>query len=273
MNALKRHIERPNPRRPAPAQSAFSLIELLVVIAIIAILAALLLPALSRGKDQAHRAACLNNHRQLSLAWIMYADDHEGVLPPNNWVWDVLRNEIITNGASWCPGNTRQDGDITNVVRGVLFPYLKNPNVYRCPGDKSTIEDKAGNPLSKLRTRSYNMSLDINNVIAYPTVTRFSDIRKPSPAEFLVFMEVHQDGILDSLFGIPKVNSFYDRNWFDIPANRHGQGAVLSFADGHAERWEWRWPKVFKQLLQPIENDLDLIDLRRVQAATFHPNQ
>ena len=65
--------------------------------------------------------------------------------------------------------------------------------------------------------------------------------------------------------------SFWDGIWFDLPANRHNRGAVLSFADGHAERWQWKAPKVFTQLLQPVANEQDREDLRRVQSVTYQP--
>jgi len=70
---------------PSRPRDAFTLVELLVVIAIIAILAALLLPSLSRAKARAQTIQCLNNLRQLQLAWYLYAGDQNDRLPGNQY--------------------------------------------------------------------------------------------------------------------------------------------------------------------------------------------
>src|SRR5205809_5128266 len=86
---------------------AFTLIELLVVIAIIAILAALLLPGLSKAKAQALSVACLNNLKQLQVCCHLYALDHNDLLPPNNFVYDVNTGQPsvgFSTNVTWCPG-------------------------------------------------------------------------------------------------------------------------------------------------------------------------
>src|ERR1035438_7905306 len=83
------------------ALSAFTLLELLVVIAIIGILAALLLPVLGRTKASAQATQCMNNHRQIVLAWSMYCDEHNGRLCS------------LTN---WVVGDMSQPGEATNAL-------------------------------------------------------------------------------------------------------------------------------------------------------------
>ena len=84
--------------------------------------------------------------------------------------------------------------------------------------------------------------------------------------DLFVFLDVHEAGILDSLFGIPWTGSYFPDMWWDLPANRHSQGCNFSFADGHTEHWKWRVPKIFHMLGQPVTDPAELLDFRRVQS-------
>jgi prepilin-type N-terminal cleavage/methylation domain-containing protein/prepilin-type processing-associated H-X9-DG protein len=246
----------------------FTLIELLVVIAIIAILAGLLLPALSQAKSRAQATACLNNLRQLQLCWNLYLGDSNDRLPPNDFVY-TPEGDPISNGVSWCPGITIFDTNTANIERGLLWPYNRSAAIYHCPADRSKVRSRAdGEELPLLRTRSYNM----NGTVAcrttwwIPTFQLYGEMNDPSPSKVFILIEVHEDGIFDAHFGIGSTNMpFHLNHWGDLPADRHRQGVNLSFADGHVEYWKWRWPKRFSFWGQPVANDLELQDLRRVQ--------
>jgi len=268
--------------RQTPAgRSAFTLIELLVVIAIIAILASLLLPALTLGKSSAQTTACLNNLKQLQVCWHLYADDNDDVLPPNNYIYSADPTNApasLLESGSWCPGNTRTDVTTANIEHGLLFPYNQSTAIYHCPADRSSVEDINGVPTGLPRTRSYNMSTSIHCDDA-PSYYKYSDILDPPASQLFVFIDVHEDDILDSTFGIepasasgiiiPPDTSLGDV-WIDLPADRHHRGANLSFADGHVEHWIWQSPKHFKHWVQPAAPGGDLRDLRRLQECV-HP--
>jgi prepilin-type processing-associated H-X9-DG protein len=117
------------------------------------------------------------------------------------------------------------------------------------------------------------MSLCINGAPEFdpyswssPSFKKFTEIKNPEPSKLFVFLDVHEDEIYDCTFGMPTMQFWGDaRVWWDIPANRHGQGGNLSFADGHAERWKWKVPKVYSgSLPQPVPTE-ELPDYRRMQ--------
>jgi prepilin-type processing-associated H-X9-DG protein len=229
------------------------------------------LPGLARARRQAEGAACLNHLRQLNLALQMYAGDHADVLPANNWVYYVDDMSPLSRADSWAPGLAPVDRTASNLAAGLLFPYLRQPAVYRCPADRARVTSTNGEPAVP-RTRSYNLSQSVNCDLvmnrdgAPMTYRKLTQITDPPPAELLTFLDVHEDTILDSMFGMPLPGEQWDGRWFDVPANRHSQGGNLSFADGRAERRRWRHPKAAELFFQPVANDADRADFLSVQA-------
>ena len=254
----------------------FTLIELLVVIAIIALLAALLQPALSLVREKSREVACLNNLKQLQTCAKLYSLDNDDFLLPNRSVYLLDTKEQApgySENLTWCPGLAPFDATTENIEHGLLFRYNKSTEIYRCPSDKSRVRTARGKILNIRRTRSYNLSQSINGVPypeteAYlPSFARESDIDKPSPAELLFFVDVHEQSIYDSHFGIqPKSWGFAgEPMWWDLPTGRHSQGGCFSFADGHVERWRWVKPKIFIEFGQLVGQDGEIADFERVQ--------
>jgi len=260
-------IDTSTGRRPASRVAGFTLIELLVVIAIIAILAALLLPSLSRAKQSGLSASCLNNLRQLQLAYFSYAQDHNDQLVPNSYVYAITDTDHpYEDEASWCPGNVRVDTTTSNLAAGLLFPYLRTPAVYRCPGDRSTLLTTNDPPRVIPRTRSYNLNLWLNCSVLPEGSLTLADAARRSLVQVFGFIDTHENCITDPTFGIYEATDpLFSDKWIDTPADRHGQGANLSFLDGHVEHWRWRTSKQCDGWGLDVRNDLDLADLRRLQ--------
>jgi prepilin-type N-terminal cleavage/methylation domain-containing protein len=232
----------------------FTLIELLVVIAIIAILAAMLLPALSRAKQKAQQVACMNNFKQLTLGWTMYAGDNQDKLVSNDrssanaHVYDATPP---TTSDYWCPGTMQLPASAVNtsyIKVGTLYPLVNSVEVYRCPSDRT--QAMFGGNL-KNRVRSYSLSLFMNGnkaeAAAYGDVfmdnQKITDIKTPNSTDALVFCE-EGPSMDDGQFGfdpnVPGDSNYHDWTWVNVPAFYHGSCTAFSFADGHAELHRWR---------------------------------
>ena len=271
----------PMPRR------AFTLIELLVVITIIAILAALLMPVLSRAKQRAQGASCLNNGKQLMLALHLYSNEYNDLYPPNPDDGNTVP------GHNWCSGQAGIGGPaefnpdlLLDPSRSLLIKYLgKDAKLFKCPADLREGTYQGANPSLAGQivpaARTFSMNQAVGNICPgfdqgtghsgipdlsvngpwldgpqhqrrnspWRTFGKMSDIGPPSASDLWVFVDEDAIGLNDAAFAFDMVNEV----WRDAPGSYHNMGCGFAFADGHSEThgWDYRSRKKLGGITDP----------------------
>ena len=295
-------------RRGGRSLTAFTLIELLVVIAIIALLMALLFPVLRSAREMGQRAVCLSNLRQLTLAWLAYATEYDGVLVKGETYIGhgngIGRLEGWVSGVFLFPQQSRSEL-IGHPDKGALWPWIKDIDVYRCPRGRpghsltyATVSSANGSPVegtyardsSYLDARFRLPTLQLIGKRVGSTVlllTSLTDIVSPGAGQRAVFIDQGQATGFSNDFRVQYLYPKWSKS--SPPPIHHRDGMTLSMADGHAEYWKWKGPETvnmprrlmrgrdpssnvyFEQLEEGYEPQTDdgLYDLQRLQRATW----
>jgi prepilin-type N-terminal cleavage/methylation domain-containing protein len=247
------------------SEVGFTLVELLVVIAIIALLMAVLLPALNRAREQAKRIVCMNNIKQLTVAWGVYADTYNDKMvntaTPSQGAPQCDQCPDCPTGAPYiakakvpdaatCPGAFPNNcGHINElpwiggayngstplpeeaakcaIRTGALYKYAPDLKIYRCPTANKG-ELFTYNAMDSMNGQAAGWSGAGRGKVALKVR---NEIKKT--AYQIIFMD--EGKVTPDSFAV----YYNSQQWWDLPEIRHGDGQIFSFADNHAEYWKW----------------------------------
>lgn len=240
----------------------------------------MLLPAVLRAKGRGHEISCANNLRQLTIAWVAYADDNSDRLAYNLGASEI--KQMLSRGEhyNWANSVLNWELDPSNTNKALnadasLGLYLSGDSrSFRCPSDRvlSGLQRSAG---WWERSRTYSMNAMAGDAGEF---TRSgSNVNNPSYRQFLklaemretagifVFIEEHPDSINDGYF----LNKAYYWEWLELPASYHNRGANLAYADGHVEYRRWQCESTFKPARPDVLPESP-IELRQEDRADFN---
>ncbi|RYX86775.1 DUF1559 domain-containing protein [bacterium] len=207
-------------------RKAFTLIELLVVIAIIAILAAILFPVFARARENARKASCMSNMKQLGLGFLQYTQDYDERYPGagqyqrwanrGHWIAAPLSNFVNADNATGDPNSlafvatnpgTVRPGMRAGVEAGAIYPYTKSAQIYICPSNKD----------GQSKGLTYSMNCNMGGIAQ-------AAMEADSLTVLLLDEEKANDGFLYTGTGST-----------DELSQIHNGGGNLLFADGHVK--------------------------------------
>ena len=284
-------LESPSTRRhlPRDGRLAFTLTELLVVLATLGILAVLLLPALASSTQpgSAKSFQCVNNMRQLGLAWLLYSNDNHDRLVSNS-------DDSVVPGANkqfnWiCPFGVTLDWSASQKNTNTLYLTVNSPvlgvalignyvansvNIFVCPADKYLSAPQrvfaAAGWSSRMRSCSMNGAMgdgskwfapgNGGNWPAFYNAKKLTDLHNPGPANCWVIMDEHPDSDDDATFYINPADAASgtsDYKFTELPGSMHNKGSGMVYADGHSEVHVWNGsvdtpPVVYQTYVQNV---------------------
>jgi len=245
-------------------KNGFTLIELLVVIAIIAVLMAILMPALSRVREQGKRIVCEHNLKQLTFTWVMYSDDNDDKIVNGAGGFHYTQTGMTNNGSAsgiieraWVGRGWGQNWDNQNVANtqmteeqqkqaireGALWPVCSDYDIYKCPTGRlnefvtyAVVDAMNGLHRSGTTSKGGHHPFAVGKRIGKTTlwIKRRTEISSPAPAKRMVYID--EGAMTPDSFAV----NYTPGPWWDDPPIRHGDGTTVSWADGHAGHLKWR---------------------------------